>query len=243
MLIFLLIGRAMTILNTRFVAVLAMLVMAFVALGASAQDTRIASNEPTLAQIYQAANSGNADRAETMIDEVLKSHPNSAKAHYVKAEISARQGKADIAKQELAAAEKIAPGLPFVKAESAQALRNQLAAATPANKPAATTTRKMGAAPSERAPYNEPAAQRSFPWGTALLVGAIVLVGIAVLRRRNAAMAAPGYGGAYGNTSAAPYGQTGTGPLYPPNAAGAPAGYGPGYPQQPGMGSSIGRGL
>jgi hypothetical protein len=226
----------------RLFAAFAALMLAAFALGASAQDARSAASEPTLAQIYQAANSGNADRAGAMIDEVLKSHPNSAKAHYVKAEISARQGKVDIAKQELATAEKIAPGLPFVKADSVQALRNQLAGSTTANKPA--TTRKMGAAPSGQAPYNEPAAQRGgFPWGTALLVGAIVLIGIAVLRRRNAAMAASGYGGAYGNTSAAPYGQTGTGPMVPPNAGGVPPGYGPGYPQQPGMGSSIGRGL
>ncbi|HUR88469.1 MAG TPA: tetratricopeptide repeat protein [Ramlibacter sp.] len=220
-----------------FLAALAAFALALVAFGASAQDSRIASNEPTVAQIYQAANSGNLDRADAMVDEVLKSHPNSAKAHYVKAEISARQGKTDAAKQELAKAEQIAPGLPFVKPESAQALRNQLArpatAATAA--PAQPRTRQMGA------PADAPRAaeQRSFPWGTLAIVAGIVLIGIAVLRRRNAAVAPAGDGGAYGNTSAVPYGQPGYGPGYPPNA-GVPPGY---PPQQASMGSSIARGV
>src|SRR5947199_9879419 len=110
--------------GSRFTALLAAAALAMFAAGAWAQDTRASSaNEPTLAQIYQAANSGNLDRADTMVNEVLKSHPNSAKAHYVKSELSAREGKYDMAKQELANAEKLAPGLPFVKAESAQALR------------------------------------------------------------------------------------------------------------------------
>jgi hypothetical protein len=242
---------------SRFVAaLLAAFALSLFALGASAQDARSSANEPSLAQIYQAANSGNLDRADSMIDQVLKSHPNSAKAHYVKAELAAREGKADVARQHLAAAEKIAPGLPFVKAESVQALRNQLSstsnsAATTNNRTA--PARQMGAPPA----YNAPAPARGFPWRTLIVVAAIVLIGVAVLRRRNAAMAAAaannGYGGAYGNTSAAPYGQTGYGPVYPPGAAGGayppgtypPGAYPPGagYPQQPSMGSSIARGV
>src|SRR2546421_5480945 len=103
-------GRAMKT-ESRLFALVAAFALALFAFGAAAQDTRASSSEPTLAQIYQAANSGNFDRADTMINEVLKQHPNSARAHYVKAELSAREGKADVARQELAAAEKIAPGL------------------------------------------------------------------------------------------------------------------------------------
>lgn len=220
--------------TSRLFALLGAFALAMFAFAASAQDS---GNDPSLSQIYQAANSGQLDRADAMIAQVLKDHPNSAKAHYVKAELSARERRFDVAREELATAEKIAPGLPFVKAESVQALRNQLAGAS---NPATNTppARSVGGS------YNTaPApAQRSFPWGTLALVALVFVVGIAFLRRRSVtAPAGDGYGGAYGNTSAAPYGQTGYGPVYPPGGgAGVPPGYGP---QQPSMGSSIARGL
>src|SRR3569832_353025 len=139
--------------SSRFLAaVFTAFALTVFALGAHAQGAT--TTEPTLAQIYQAANAGQLDRADTMIEQVLKSHPNSAKAHYVKAELAAREGKADVARQHLASAEKIAPGLPFVKAESVQALRNQLSstsnsAATSSNRTA--PARQMGAPPAYNA--------------------------------------------------------------------------------------------
>lgn len=234
--------------TSRLLAVIAAFALALFATGANAQrvNAQGASADPTISQIYQAANSGQLDRADAMIAQVLKDHPNSAKAHYVKAELAARERQWSVAQQELATAEKIAPGLPFAKAESVQALRNQLAnatnAATTANTTNAVQPRRMGA-PADSGTYSTaPAyAQRSFPWGTLAIVAAIVVVGIAVLRRRQAALAAGGgYAGAYGNTSATPYGQTGYGPVYPPGGAGVPPGYGA---QQPSMGSSIARGV
>jgi hypothetical protein len=216
-------GRAMKTIP-RLAALFAAFALALLAVAANAQSG--AGSEPTIAQIYQAANNGQLDRADAMIAQVLKDHPNSAKAHYVKAELSAREGHYDIARSELATAEKIAPGLPFAKAESVQALRNQLANT-------ASTTARV-AAPVQAAPLAAPAA-RSFPWGTLALVALIVVVGVMFLRRRTITQpAGEGYGGAYGNTPAAPYGQTGYGPVYPPG--GVP-------PQQPSMGSSIARGL
>ena len=227
--------------TSRLLALVGAFALAMFAVAASAQS---AATDPTLSQIYQAANSGQLDRADAMIAQVLKDHPNSAKAHYVKAELAARERKFDVARQELATAEKIAPGLPFAKAESVQALRNQLANASNAatNAPPARST--GGAAAGYGSSYNTaPApAQRSFPWGTLALVALVFVVGIAFLRRRSVtAPAGDGYGGAYGNTSAPPYGQTGYGPVYPPGGgAGVPPGYGP---QQPSMGSTIARGL
>jgi hypothetical protein len=225
-------------------AVTAALALAVFALRAHAQD---AGREPTISQIYQAANSGQLDRADAMIAQVLKDHPTSAKAHYVKAELAARERQWDVARAELATAEKIAPGLPFAKAESVQALRNQLANASNANAANTAPARHMGApAGADNGAYSSaPApAQRGFPWGALAVVALIFIVGIALLRRRQAALSAgSGYAGAYGNTSAAPYGQTGYGPVYPPaGGAGVPPGYGYG-PQQPSMGSSIARGL
>jgi uncharacterized protein len=239
---------------TRFLALLAATFLALAAFNASAQDARSSSSEPSVSQIYQAANSGDTAKADAMMAEVLKAHPNSAKAHYVAAELSAREGKTEAARSQLATAEKLAPGLPFAKPESVRALHNQLAGTARSSTPPAT--RQMGA-PSDGATaaggsYNAaPApAQRSFPWGTLIVIGAIVLIGMMILRRRTAAMAAAnnGYGpGAYGGQPGA------NGPVVYPPSGGVPPGfgqpgygpgYGPGYPQQqPGMGSTIARGV
>ena len=62
-----------------------------------------------------------------MITRVLKNHPDSAKAHYVAAEIDARQQNYGMARDELKEAEKLAPGLPFASAKSVQKLKLELA--------------------------------------------------------------------------------------------------------------------
>lgn len=88
----------------------------------------MAQTEPTLNQVYAAAQSGKLDQAQLMIQQVLISHPNSAKAFFVQSELYARQGDMARAREALATAEKLAPGVPFAKAESVQTLRAQLAA-------------------------------------------------------------------------------------------------------------------
>lgn len=199
----------------RWLAAFAALAMALFTIGASAQRASDAG-EPTIAQIYQAANGGELDRANAMIDKVLHAHPKSAKAHYVKAELAARGRQWDLAHEELAKAETIAPGLPFAKSESVQALRNQLANATKASTNAVTNpvttdppaTRRMGAPAS---------GQRSFPWGTLAIVALIVFGGVMLLRRRTMEPAASPAGAAYG--------------------------YEPMPQQQPSMGSTLARGL
>lgn len=115
----------------------------------------LAGPEPTLQQVYAAASSGHLDQAQQMMDQVLRDHPNSAKAHYVAAEIAARQGNAALAREELSGAERLEPGLPFAKPEAVQALKAELAAP---------------ARPSVVASHS------SFPWGMAL----IVLAGLAI---------------------------------------------------------------
>ena len=234
---------------SRCLALVAALAFGVAALGASAQDARSSSAEPTVAQIYQAASTGDLDRANAMVDEVLKAHPNSAKAHYVKAEVSARSGKSEVAKQELATAEQLAPGLPFAKAEAVQQLRNQLSNtgstasnARPATAPAANT-RQMGAPADSGREAAAPAARSGLPWGTILLVGGLALIAFAFMRRRRAAQAEVGGAAAAMTGGPAQYGQYG--PNYGPQGGVPPAGYGPGpgYPQQPSMGSSLARGV
>jgi len=52
-----------------------------------------------------------------MITKVLADHPNSAKAHYVQAELYAKEGK-DFAgpRSELSVAERLKPGFDFLQA-------------------------------------------------------------------------------------------------------------------------------
>jgi hypothetical protein len=197
-----------------------------------------AQSEPTVEQIYQAANQGQLARAHTMIDQVINAHPSSAKAHYVKAEIAARERNLTLARQELATAESLAPGLPFAKPESVQALRRELQGQ-------GSTVRQMGAPPDER-----PAASRGLPWGTIAIIAAVIGIGAAVMRRRAATRNAGAFGGAAGPgaANAGPYGpqpgpQPGYGPPgYPPNPN-APMQPGGGAYGQPSMGSSIMRGV
>lgn len=87
----------------------------------------VANDAPTLHQVYEATQAGRLEQAQTMMDQVLKAHPNSAKAHYVEAEILAKQGRLATAKDELATAERLSPGLPFAKAQSVEVLKARLA--------------------------------------------------------------------------------------------------------------------
>src|SRR5215470_9530386 len=95
----------------RILSLFLILVLSLAGFAAHAQDAK----EPSVDDIYQAASAGNLAGARAMVDQVLAKHPNSAKAHYVKAEIAARQGDAAVARTHLQIADKLAPGLPFAK--------------------------------------------------------------------------------------------------------------------------------
>lgn len=215
--------------------------LAFLAGGGGAA---LAQNEPTIDQIYQAANGGRLDEARSMIDQVLKNHPKSAKAHYVKAEVAARQREAGVARDELATAERLAPGLPFAKPQSVEALRTQI---TDLSSAPATQRRSMGAPAT--APV--PAGGGGLPWGKVIIGLAIALGVIALVRRamsRSSTAAGPYSGGI-------PPTNTNYGPGAGPGQGYGPGpGYGPGVPPAgpypygapgaaPSMGSTLGRGL
>ena len=197
-----------------------------------------AQTEPTMDEVYGAAKSGQLDKAQTMIQQVLIGHPNSAKAHYVQAEIAARQGQLPRAREALANAERLAPGLPFAKAESVQALRTQLggsASAAPAAEPAPTA--------------------KPLPWGLILLFGGAA-IGLLIFLVNRASRPRPSVFGnampaantglngpqAFGGQAPVPYGPQGGAPNGP--QGGMPYGqqqYGQQYApnQGPGMGGRI----
>jgi hypothetical protein len=150
----------------------------------------LAAADPTIDQVYEAVRAGHVVQAEQMMTAVLRDHPQSAKAHYVAAEVYARGGDSPIARQELSTAQSLAPGLPFVKAESLQALQTELAQAQPTRmRPGYTDLRP------------------AFPMRTVLLVLGGVLVLWLIFRRRAAsAPVYPQYPGAVpAGAGAGPY--------------------------------------
>jgi hypothetical protein len=97
----------------------------FIALASAAPV--LAVTDPTIAQVYEAAGTGHLDQAQQMMSQVLRDHPQSAKAHYVAAELYARAGNPPRARQELDTAQRLQPGLAFARPEAVQALQGELA--------------------------------------------------------------------------------------------------------------------
>lgn len=133
--------------------------------------------DPTLDRVYQAAQAGHVDEARQMTNRVVQDHPNSARARYVDAEMLARQGLFGPAQDELAAAERLAPGLPFARPEAAQALRDELASLGGKS--------NLSLGDSEHAASRANAAAASMPWGLllAVLAGALLAWSLMLLMR------------------------------------------------------------
>ncbi|MBY0578091.1 MAG: tetratricopeptide repeat protein [Burkholderiales bacterium] len=176
-----------------------------------------ADDSPSLHQVYQAAQSGRLDEAQKMMTRVLQEHPNSAKAHFVEAEILAKEGRTGNAATELETAQRLEPGLPFAKPEAVQELRTLIGGS--------------------RQPVGAHSQQAGFPWGMFFLgIGAITVI---YLIFRSMAARRP----AYVPAGAQPFPGSSFGPGGAPYGAG---GYGPGYGPAPmggGMGSGILSGL
>lgn len=173
----------------------------------------VAYAEPSLHQVYETTRSGNLHGAENMMTEVLRNHPQSAKAHFVEAEILAREGRNGEASNELVAARKLDPSLSFAQPQAVQALDARLS----------------GARPSAVAAY---AAAGNFPMGWLVFAGGLIAF-IVLAARWMQARATPSVRGV--RQGGAPYGGG--------YAAGMGGGYGPMAPSSGGVGSGILGGL
>lgn len=160
---------------------------------------------PTVDEVQAAARRGDYAAAETMMREVVTARPDSARAHYVLAEILAHRRQLPAAVEHTRRARALDPALRFTDPARfnsfEQALQREQAAAAKAALPAPLETRPAPAPAPRAAP--ESAAGDGVPvwlWG----LGAVLLIGVVVrvLRRRGTAMAAQpamaGYGGPQG---------------------------------------------
>ena len=184
--------------------------------------SNLALAEATLPQVSQAIQSGQLAKADAMMKEVLQNHPNSAKAHYIAAELYLKEGKLDAARSAFVRAENLAPGLPFAQAESVQKLQVQLAN-TSGNSVASTSSI-----------FSNP-----IFWGLI----AILAVGIIIVMRRRKAEAVKGNNApsaGYPGTPASPAGNPGG-----PGNPGAPAagGMGGGLMGSLATGAALGAGM
>ena len=189
---------------------------ATVTFGLAMISPAFADSEPTVDQIYTAANSGHLDQAQQMMTRVLADHPSSARAHYVQAELYAKEGKTSLARSELATAEQLKPGLPFANPRSVQELKAQLGLSGGAMRSTSLNSNMAGSGLAER--------ERAFPWGTVLVLAAAVGILWMVFRRRRTYVQYPAAG---------------------PGVGGAPGAYGPGpgYGPAPMGGGGIGSGI
>jgi hypothetical protein len=191
----------------------------------------MAQQEPTMNQIYAAAQAGKLDQAQVMVQQVLIAHPKSAKAHFVQSELFARQGNVGKARESLSTAQSLAPGLPFAKPEAVAALEKQLA----------TTAVAAPVSPGNTL-NTAPPAHSSGSWMLPALLAAGVIAAAYFIFRRKPAQTfeqAGAYGNGNGNGLSGPQ-SFGNGGMQP-NMQG---GYGqqPMY-GQPGYGQPAGNGL
>ncbi len=183
--------------------------LAVLALGVA--GSALADPDATPHQIYEAAQSGHVAEAQQMIDQVLRDHPQNAKAHFIAAELDARIGDLGAARQQLATAKQLDPTESFTDRPALGALERQLTG--------------MRAVPGPGAEPFAPALHRStVPWGLIIVVaiGAFILLGI--FRRRSQQAYSQGYGPG----------------VLPPGNPGMQPGYGPGYPAYPPPGGGSG---
>ena len=189
-----------------------------------------AEEDATMHDVYLAAESGKFNEAQSMMDKVLSDHPNSAKAHFVEAELLAKQGLFGKADAELKTAEQLQPGLPFTKPEALQNLKSRIASAS------------NGLMQPNSARQDRPAAAQNWllPVLLFLVMGLIILVIVFMTRRNTKGMPANNYAGNAPGSNMPPAGASGAGSVMGQPAAG---GMGSGIMGNLATGAALGAGV
>ncbi len=189
-----------------------------------------AEEEPTMHQVYLAAEAGKFSEAQSMMDKVLHDHPDSAKAHFVEAELLAKQGLLSNASVELGTAERLQPGLPFAKPEAVNNLKSRISSA-----------QNGTAQPNIGAQSMPPAVKDWMPWILLILGIGLVVLFIGYMSRRNSnRVPANSYGGNAPGSNMSPVGASGAGSIMGQPAAG---GMGSGLMGNLATGAALGAGV
>lgn len=182
-------------------------------------------------EVEAAIQQGNYTLAEQDLRQAIVEHPQSAKAHYLLAQVLAHEGNIGDAQKEASQAKALDPKIGFTtpaKFERFQSeLNRALAPSSGVRRPAVTAREAPYAASAGQPVAAEPRSRGSiWPW----LIGAVIVVLLFgwFRRRQQGAMTNPGYGN-QGYGAPGPQNPYGNGP-YPP----------PGYQQGPQGGSGIG---
>jgi TonB family protein len=85
-----------------------------------------ASHEPSVDEVYQTMSSGQLARAQSMIEDVLKKHPFSSKAHFVAAQVYAKAQYLIAARNELATAARLDTEMSYVDAAALHKFMQQI---------------------------------------------------------------------------------------------------------------------
>lgn len=211
---------------------LAALCLAFAAAGAWAV--------PSVDAVQAEVQRGNYAQAETLMREVVAAKPESAKAHYILAEVLAHNRRFDEAAQEARKAQQIDPQLRFTQPQKFRDFEQLLEREKAHTK--AISSAPLNPAPAPRAVPAQPAPQAGssglpgWLWGVGFAVVAVLLWRMIAARRQ--ASAGPAYG------AMAPAGGYAAGPGPGYAGPGAAPGYGNGWNGAPGRGSGmLGTGL
>jgi hypothetical protein len=176
--------------------------------------------DPTIHQVYEAANSGHLEQAQQLMNQVLRDHPDSAKAHFVEAEISAKAANFPRAREELAKAQQLDASGAYAEPQALAKLQRELARGSAAPRYQQQPVRV------QQEPHRS-----SIGWGTILLIVAGVAILWALFSRRRSQQY--GYGPGGGVPPAGPVG----------GGYGGPAGYGPAGYGPPMGGGGLGSGI
>lgn len=190
-----------------------------------------AAEEPSMHEVYLAAEAGKFAEAQAMMDRVLSAHPNSAKAHFVEAELLAKQGLLSNAAIELGVAERLQPGLSFANPEAVKSLKSRIASVA-----------NVGALPKNSNPQTVPSDLKKWlPWFLLIACIGLVIWLIGYLNRRNSNIfPSNNYSGNASSPNMPPVGSAGTGAI-----AGQPAtgGMGSGLMGSLATGAALGAGV
>jgi tetratricopeptide (TPR) repeat protein len=204
---------------------------------------------PSPKDIEQAVNAGEYHQAESMLREVIKEKPSSAKAQYELGEVLAREGRNVDARSALLEAQRLDPSLKF--ASDPQRFKDLLSKIPAGDKPALSSPAVSAAGQggtvssgSVNTLPSRPVSSGGFPWMYLLIAGGVIYVVWRIASRVLTApaagplmsssgpgfgspSAAPGYGPSYGPGYGAPaQGGMGVGGVVLGGLAGAAAGYG-----------------